>query len=343
MPHAIFGTRIIAAPMAGGTSTPAYIQAVHNAGGLGFLAAGYKTVQGMAEEIQAARALGARFGMNVFVPDRSQLNPPPAVRMQLEAYRSALAADARRYRVKLPPLRLDDDDAWQAKIDALLEDPVELISFTFGLPGAGIVSALKRAGSAVIATVTGTAEAEMAAEQGIDALVVQHSSAGGHNGAFLTAGSSGTSLTTAELVTEVRAAVGLPLIAAGGIMDAGAVKSILAAGAEAAQLGTALLRTDESGARQLHKDALADPAFTKTQLTRAFTGRRARALVNEFLRDHADAPEGYPAIHHLTAPLRAAAAAAGDSERLNLWAGTGWQNSKAGPVAEVVSGIVSGL
>ena len=123
----------------------------------------------------------------------------------------------------------------------------------------------------------------------------------------------------------MRSAVGLPLVAAGGIMDAAGLDAVLRAGAVAAQLGTAFLRTDQSGARQLHKDALADPHFTRTRLTRAFTGRQARALENEFVRDHPEAPEAYPAVHHLTAPLRAAAAAAGDAERLNLWAGTGWR------------------
>ena len=125
-------------------------------------------------------------------------------------------------------------------------------------------------------------------------------------------------------------------------MDAAGLDAVLRAGAVAAQLGTAFLRTDQSGAKQLHKDALADPHFTRTRLTRAFTGRQARALENEFVRDHPEAPEAYPAVHHLTAPLRAAATAAGDAERLNLWAGTGWQKAHAGPVAGVVQGLLAG-
>jgi nitronate monooxygenase len=343
MSQAIFGTRIIAAPMAGGTSTPALVTAVHSAGGLGFLAAGYKGVAGMEAEIRATRDAGARFGMNVFVPDRAQLAPPPAVLAELEEYRQELRADALRYGVELTPPRLDDDDDWQGKIDALLADPVELVSFTFGLPGPDIVRALQRAGSAVLATVTTTTEARQAADQCVDALVVQHGCAGGHSAAFLpgaAAAGSAVPATTAELAAAVRSAVALPLAAAGGIMDAAGLDSVLGAGAQAAQLGTALLRANESGARQLHKDALASPHFTRTALTRAFTGRAARALVNEFVRDHPDAPDAYPAVHHLTAPLRAAAAAAGDAERLNLWAGTGWQQARAGSVAEVVAGLL---
>ncbi|MET1065865.1 MAG: nitronate monooxygenase [Arthrobacter sp.] len=347
MPHDIFGTRIVAAPMAGGTSTPAFVKAVHDAGGLGFLAAGYRTVAGMQEEIRSARAAGARFGMNVFVPGPHQGAPSAAVRAQLEAYRAQLRPDALRYGVELPPLRLEDDDDWHGKVDSLVADPVELVSFTFGLPGTDVVRALQRAGSTVLATVTTVAEALEAAGQGVDALVVQHSCAGAHSAAFQPSAAvhdngRDDSLpgTTAELVALVRAAVGLPLLAAGGVMDRAGLAEVLAAGAQAAQLGTVFLRTDESGARQLHKDALGSPRFTETRLTRAFTGRAARALVNEFVRDHPGAPEAYPAVHHLTAPLRAAAAAAGDAERLNLWAGTGWQQARTGSVAEVVAALV---
>jgi nitronate monooxygenase len=345
MTSAIFGTRIIAAPMAGGTSTPRFVESVHLAGGLGFLAAGYKTAAAMESDMREVRSAGAGFGMNVFVPDRSQLDPPADVRRQLEDYRRSLEPDARRYGVTLPGLRLDDDDAWQDKIDALLADPVEFVSFTFGLPEPAEVQALKRAGSTLIATVTSVAEALLAVERGADILAVQHGSAGGHSGAFLaragTTDSPGPA-TTAELLTAVRTAVGVPLVAAGGIMDSAGLDAVLAAGATAAQLGTAFLRSDESGARQLHKDALASRDFSETQMTRAFTGRQARALVNAFVRDHGDAPEGYPAIHHLTAPIRAAAAAAGDPERLNLWAGTGWRQAAARPVPEIMAGLLAG-
>lgn len=341
MPHAEIDTRIVAAPMAGGTSTPGFVQAVHRAGGLGFLAAGYKSAEAVSTEIRACRDAGARFGVNVFVPDHAQLNPSPGAVAALEEYRSSLGQDAARYGVTVPTLVLDDDDAWQAKIDLLLENPVELVSFAFGLPDSAVVEALRKAGSTVLATVTSRAEAELAAGRGFDGLVVQHGSAGAHSGAFLPmTHPGGMPPTTADLIREVAAAVDLPLIAAGAVSDAAAVRSVIAAGAVAAQVGTALLRTDESGARQLHKDALGDERFTETTTTRAFTGRYARALVNEFVRDHGDAPEGYPAIHHLTAPIRAAAAAAGDRERLNLWAGKGWRSARTGPVADAVSALL---
>ncbi|WP_427171878.1 nitronate monooxygenase [Arthrobacter sp. 92] len=344
MTNAILGTRIIAAPMAGGTSTPSFVRAVHNAGGLGFLAAGYKTVEAMRAEIRELRSSGTRFGMNVFVPDPAQLSPSASAVRRLEAYRESLWPDARRYGIELPQLRFDDDDAWRDKLDSLFEDPVEFVSFTFGLPEQHTVTRLKKSGSTVIGTVASADEARLAVDRGVDLMAVQHVSAGGHSASFLAG--TGPSVarrhrTTAELLAEVRSAVGLPLVAAGGIMDAAGLDAVLAAGAEAAQLGTAFLRSDESGARPLHKDALASPTYTETRLTRAFTGREARALVNSFVRDHQDAPEGYPAIHHLTAPLRAAAVAAGDPERLNLWAGTGWRQASAGPVSGIIARLLA--
>lgn len=352
MSYALFDTPFIAAPMAGGTSTPALVQAVQAGGGLGFLAAGYKSPDAMTAEIAAARAAGLRFGMNVFVPDLDQLSPGSGTRARLEAYRLELEAEAARYGVSVPPLRLDDDDAWQDKIDGLLADPVEFVSFAFGLPGKSVVKALQKAGTAVISSVTSVPEALAAADEGPDAIAVQHSSAGGHTAAFLAASSAGDATdtagrqaasTTAGLVAQVRAAVDLPLIAAGAIMDGSALREVLASGAAAGQIGTALVRTDESGARQSHKDALGDPRFTQTAMTRAFTGRSARSLVNEFVQDHQDAPEGYPAIHHLTAPIRAAASAAGDPERLNLWAGTAWRSAKAGSAEDVVRDFLTAL
>ncbi len=343
MPESFFGTPFIAAPMAGGTSTPALVKAVHEGGGLGFIAAGYKSTEAMVAEMAATRELNVPFGMNIFVPDARQLPPRPEEQAQIEAYRAELEPEAARYGVTLPPLRLDDDDAWQDKIDALLADPVEFVSFAFGLPGKSVVDALRKAGSRVISSVTSVEEALAAAEEGPDALAVQHSSAGGHTAAFLPVRPGPAARTTAELVAKVRGAVGLPLIAAGAIMDNSALRDVLAAGAEAAQVGTALVRTEESGARKPHKDALGDPAFTETAMTRAFTGRWARSLVNEFVRDHRDAPEGYPAIHHLTSPVRGAASAAGDPHRLNLWAGTGWQEARAGSARDVVREFLNGL
>jgi NAD(P)H-dependent flavin oxidoreductase YrpB (nitropropane dioxygenase family) len=239
-----------------------------------------------------------------------------------------------------------------------------VVSLTFGLPAARDIAALRRVGSRVLATVTTAAEARAALDAGVDALVVQAPGAGGHSGTFdpyrplapapgtSTAGTAGTASTAsalgtasaADLVREIRAAVDLPVVATGGVADARDAAELLHAGASAVAVGTLLLRTDESGASQTHKDALADPAFTETTITHAFTGRPARGLRNGFIDRHeATAPFGYPALHHLTRPLRQAAAKAADPDRLHLWAGTGFRAAQTGPAGDVIRKLAAGL
>ncbi|MGI5121749.1 nitronate monooxygenase [Marinactinospora thermotolerans] len=328
---------MVAAPMAGGASTPALVAAVTRAGGLGFLAAGYRTAEETAAQIRELRSLtDAPFGVNLFVPGPDTADPDTVA-----AYRARLEPEARRLGVELGPARWHDD-AFAEKVDLLAADPVPVVSFTFGLPPRPAVTALHAAGSAVVVTVTTPEEARAAVEAGADALCVQGAQAGGHQGSFDDARERTEPLE--RLLPAVRAAVDVPLIAAGGVTGAEEVRAVLAEGAIAAQLGTALLRTPESGASATHKDALADPRFTATAVTRAFSGRRARGLVNRFLAEHdAQAPAAYPQVHYLTGPVRAAAARAGDATTLHLWAGTGFRAARPLPAAEVVAEIAADL
>ncbi|WKA45942.1 nitronate monooxygenase [Geobacillus zalihae] len=323
---------IIQAPMAGGVSTPALAAAVSNAGGLGFLAGGYKTAEAMRKEIHELRTLTDRpFGVNVFVPGDKTVDEEA-----VERYRVALAAEAERFGASVGEPKWEDDD-WAAKLDVLLQERVPVVSFTFGCPDKEVIAALQKAGSFVIVTVTAVEEAEMAAKAGADALCVQGAEAGGHRASFGNDLNKCGALELFPLLARVRAAVRVPLAAAGGIMDGRGIAAALKAGASAVQLGTAFLRCPESGAHPLHKQALADPRFVETAVTRAFTGRPARGLVNRFMAEYrAMAPAAYPHVHHMTKPLRAAAAKAGDPEGMSLWAGTGYRLARELPAAELV-------
>jgi nitronate monooxygenase len=314
---------VVVAPMAGGPSTADLVIAAARAGALGFLAAGYKAPGAMAAEISAVRAATAEpFGVNVFVPG----TPYPDADA-LASYLGSLgqAGDATW-----------DDDAFEAKVTALLADPPPLVSFTFGCPAAEVISALREAGSAVVITVTSPGEAAIAAAAGADALCVQGVEAGAHRGTFVNDDAPGRDYGLLSLIGGVAAVTRLPQIAAGGIMGPRQVRAVLAAGAVAAQCGTAFLRSPESGAHPSYKAALADPRYTATMLTRAFSGRPARALVNQFITDHADAPPAYPEINNATRPLRAAAAARGDTERMSLYAGQGYRSAAEQPVGEII-------
>jgi len=145
------------------------------------------------------------------------------------------------------------------------------------------------------------------------------------------------------LIAGVARVTELPQIAAGGISDARSVKAVLAAGAVAAQAGTAFLRCPESGASAVHKAALADPQFSATAITRAFSGRPVRGLVNRFMVEHREAPAAYPQINNATRPLRAAAAAHGDPSAMSLWAGQGYRSASDRPAGEIIEQLARAI
>jgi NAD(P)H-dependent flavin oxidoreductase YrpB (nitropropane dioxygenase family) len=329
---------VLAAPMAGGPSTPAMACAAAQAGSLGFVTGGYRTAEVLAEQIAAVRAAGVPFGVNLFAP-----NPVPVDPAEFRDYAHAIRPDVERYGLALPDAPVEDDDHWRAKIDLLLADPVPVVSFTFGIPERSVIAALRAAGTLVAQTVTSADEARLAADAEVDVLVVQASAAGGHSGT-LTPDRLPSATPITELVAQVRAAVSLPLAAAGGLATPDAVADVMHAGAQAVFVGTVLLRSEESGASAPHRAALADPSRDRTVVTRAFTGRPARALRNGFTDRYSEiAPAGYPALHHLTSPMRKAAVTANDPERIHLWAGTGYRNATEEPTARILTRLAENL
>lgn len=319
------------APMAGGPSTPELAAAGTNAGGLGFVAAGYLTPDVFAERLRAAMRLASGpVGANLFVP-----GPDTGSADALEQYSAQLGPDAERYGVAAGEPRIDDD-AWQGKLDVLLDLRPALASFTFGLPSAGEITRLRSAGVTVAGTVTTVAEARAAADRGVDVLVAQGPAAGGHRGTF-DSQARPADQPLDVLLAEIASALDLPVVAAGGLMTASDIARVRRLGAVAAQLGTAFLLADEAGSTPVHRAALTSPEFTETVVTKAFSGRFARGLRNRFVDDHDEqAPLAYPQVHYLTSPLRAAAVRAGDPHGTNIWAGTGFRLAEPAPVAAIM-------
>lgn len=328
---------VVAAPMAGGPSTPELAAAVSNAGGLGFLAAGYRTGSDMAEQVRATRELtGGPFGVNVFVPaverDEGRLF---AQRTAIEAYVDLLQATATRLGVELPQPNWEDTDGWDEKIEALVTDPVAVVSFTFGRPPHRVVDRLHRVGTCVAVTVTCTQEADAAEAVGADALVVQGVEAGGHRGTHDVLMTPNV-LSHPELLRNLRGRRAA-LVAAGGIVGPSDVRRARKLGAVAAQAGTAYLLTPEAGTSPVHRQALTERAL-EASVTRAFSGRPARGLRNRFVEEFdAYAPAVYPAVDQLTKPLRARAAQLGDVGGVSLSAGAGWRAIEAAPAAQVTA------
>lgn len=319
---------IVSAPMAGGISTPQLAAAVASAGGLGMLAAGYLDVATMARLIeQTRRRTPERFGINIFVPEAHPAHPEA-----LAGFASALSVVIGEQ----PPIPDPSDDHYSAKIDWLLQHPVPVVSFTFGLPAAKVVTALQDAGSYVMLTVATVAEARLAAALLPDGIVVQSAAAGGHR-ATLDQYATPTEQPLTSLVAEAAAALpdDIALIAAGGLSSATEVHAVLKAGATAAQLGTLFLTCPEAGTKPHYRQALL-AADRDTVITRAFTGRLARGLNNAFIE--AMGPHeipGYPQVGAMTIRHRLS----GDVEAMSLWAGTGYRACREIPAAELVAAL----
>lgn len=320
---------IVLAPMAGGPSTVALAAAVCNAGGLGFLAAGYRSAETLGADIRALRAATDEpFGVNLFVPGGNAVDA-----RALASFLARIRPDAERYGVALGDARWDDD-GWEAKLALVEAERVPVVSFTFGCPSSGVVARLQRSESSVWVTVTHPAEARWAAGAGADALVAQGAEAGGHRGSFVDS-PGGNEIALLPLLRQILRSTDRPVIAAGGIADGHAVAAVLAAGARAAAMGTAFLDTPEAGTSPAHRRALR--LGRRTALTRAFTGRQARGIANRFLEEHSlRAVAAYPQVHYATAPLRAEARRRDDPELINLWAGQAHALAEALPAAEVV-------
>ncbi|HEX2222541.1 MAG TPA: nitronate monooxygenase, partial [Candidatus Limnocylindria bacterium] len=293
---------------------------------------GYRTADQLRAEIQDIRGrTSAPFGVNLFVPADGDVD-----RAAIEGYIESLRPEAVRLGVALGEAR-SDDDGWAAKLEVVREERPAVLSFTFGCPPHETVATLRAAGIEVWATATDVAEARAARDAGVDAIVLQGIEAGAHRASWLDRVDA-EGLGVVPLARIVASEIDLPLVAAGGIGDGAALAAVLAAGAAAAQLGTAFLLADEAGTNEAHRRALARD--TPTALTRAFTGRLARGLVNRFMREHgAQAPVGYPYIHHVTAPLRAEARRRGDIEVFNLWAGQAHRLAREAPAGEIVRSL----
>lgn len=332
---------IVAAPMAGGPSSTALAIAVASTGALGFLGGGNNTAQAIDEDYCSVAHAG-RVGVNLFVPDVANTAVDPVASQlnrseKLTAFRKQLLPFAQRLGVELPTVEQTGHDVaeiaarWEAKLVAAAQWPI--VSFTFGLPSADVFTRLQANGTQVGVTVTSVAEAVNAAQHGADFLVVQGPEAGGHRSVHDPLAEP-EDIALLDLLPQVAHAVNIPFVAAGGIMTPADVAAVRERGAAAAAVGTALLLSDEAGANAVHQQALQHDRSGVTQLTRVYSGRVSRSLLNELMS--LDAPAAYPEVNSLTVPIKRAAAAALDPRSTHLFAGTGYLQARTGPADEIV-------
>jgi nitronate monooxygenase len=328
---------VIQAPMAGAQDCALTI-AVCNAGGLGSLPAAMLDAATLRQEIAAVRAATDRpFNLNFFC--HQVVAPDPereaAWRRTLAPYYRELGIEAST--VPSGPLRMPFDAAAATIVE---EFRPSVVSFHFGVPDEPLLARVRATGAKILSSATTVAEAQWLARAGVDAVVVQGVEAGGHRGHFL---SDDLSLQSGlfALLPQVVAAVDIPVVAAGGIADAAGVAGARALGASMVQVGTGYLLCPEARIRPVHRDALVSEAALHTSLTRLFTGRPARGIVNRLMRElgeAADVPE-FPHAANAIAPLRAAAEARGSCEFSPLWCGQNASGCRAHPAAEVTRAL----
>jgi nitronate monooxygenase len=322
--------------MAGGGDTPALVAAVSEAGGLGSIGAAYLSPEQILEAGKAVRARTPRpFAVNLFAPLPLPDAPDPASAIEsVTAFFQELGLDP-----PSPPAL--PAGSFDAQLKAALEIGAAVFSFTFGILPPAVIAAIKSRGLFLIGTATTVNEAVALERAGADAVVTQGSEAGGHRGTFLTDFDAGM-VGTISLVPQVVDAVSIPVIASGGIMDGRGVAAALALGAGAVQMGTAFLTCDESGVPNVYREAILSARENGTRLTRAFSGRPARGIVNRFMievesGDSPDAILPFPLQNALTRPLRSAAAKQDRAEFLSLWAGQGSRMARRQSAAELVA------
>jgi nitronate monooxygenase len=330
---------ILLSPMAGAGGTPELAAAVSDAGGLGAWGGAYAKPEEVAATIRQMRTLTRRpFNINLFAGGYASshtIDPQPMLDLVGEA-NAALGLPP----PVLPPL---PRDPFNDQLQAVIEERPPVFSFTFGMPSAAQIAALKARDIVVVGTATTLEEAVRLEQAGVDAIAAQGAEAGAHRGTF--AGPFESSMVPlATLLRETCAGVKLPVIACGGLMDGHDIAAALKLGAAAVQLGTAFLPCPESGAPAAYKQALLNAKQDTTVITRAFSGRPARGLTNRFIAmvsGKEDFILPFRQQNDLTRPMRNASGQKGVADYISLWAGQGVTRSRQMPAAALMKTLLA--
>lgn len=325
--------KIIQAPMAGVT-TPELVAEVSKQGGIGSIGAGYLSQTATKAFIRAVKKqTNEVFSINLFVPEGSSVNEEQikdakqALKFAYDAVGSELSFDL-----------TETEKVFNDQIDLVIEESLAICSFTFGIPEKDVIRRLKKANVYLIGTATTVEEAMAVESAGLDAVVMQGSEAGGHRGSFLR--KSYPLIGLMSLLSQVKNYVSIPIIAAGGIMTGSDIKACYELGANAVQLGTAFLMTEESGAHPLHKKAILEATEEDLVLTKSFSGKLARGINNNFIKDmQGVALLPYPYQNDLTKELRRVAQMKNEKNYLSLWAGQNIRQAKLQRVKELMASL----
>lgn len=336
---------IVQGPFGGGLSSVDLVVAVGESGGLGSFGAHHLDGAGIRDVAAQIRARTQRaFALNLWIPHQGA-DDPPLTDAQWNTAIDLLRPWFDELRVPIPGRPARFMPRYDEQVETVLELKPPVFSFVFGVPSAGVLERCRRAGIVTIGAATVPEEAKLLADAGVDMIVATGMEAGGHRVSFLREPEECLTGTLA-LVPAVADTVKAPVIAAGGIADARGIAAVLAAGASAAQIGTAFLACEESNAHPLHRQMLFSEAARHTTLTRAFTGRLARSIHNEFiekLKGKEELLPPYPVQGWLTGRLREAALKAGRADVVSLWSGQGTRLLKHRRAQSLMSELTRGV
>lgn len=331
---------IVQAGMAGGPTTAELVAEVSNAGGLGTLGAAYMTPTALRQGIKEIQSKTQKpFAVNIFAAIiRDDFSRAEEMQKVLSPFRSELNISNLQSAYSSPN--------WSAEqFDICIEEGVAVVSTAFGCLSVEQMTVAKERGVKIITMVTTVEEAKKAESSGATAVVAQGSEAGGHRSTFsLDQHPSGAQIGTLSLVPQVVDAIGIPVIAAGGIVDGRGLIASLALGAQGVQIGTRFVSAKESGAHAVYKKAIFKSDEESTIVTKSFSGRPARAIQNYFIRELEKSgvePLPFPSQNTITKDIRAAALESGNPEFMSLWAGQSTRSlTKEMAAAEIVQAIV---
>lgn len=330
---------IIQAPMAGGVTTSRFVSTVSNAGALGMIGAGYMQPDELRLQIREIKSLTTRtFGVNLFIPEQPEISEEG-----INEANELLQPLRNTFGIKGELPTYENGSTFEEKVKIIIEEKVPVCSFTFGIPSEDVIRELKKHKIIVIGTATTVNEAVINENMGMDAVVVQGSEAGGHRGTFIKDAQESL-IGLMALVPQVVDRVSIPVIASGGVMDGRGLIASLFLGSKAVQMGTAFLTTIESGAHEEHKNAILQATEDETMLTTVFSGKPARGINNQFMKELKHSEHliaAYPIQHYLTSPIRKEAARQNNPEFMSLWSGQGVRMSQRQTVHELINGIVS--
>lgn len=323
---------IIQAPMAGVT-TPKFVAACAEAGILGAVGAGYLDGVQTQSFIQEVKKLSPKpFAVNLFVLEEPRIDVDvlQKARMALQPFYEELGLS--------PVQSVQSKDVFEEQVQAVIDEKVAICSFTFGIPAPSVIQRLKENNIYLIGTATTLEEAKLVEAAGMDAVVLQGSEAGGHRGSFT---EPLQLLTRDQLLRQVSGEINIPIIVAGGIVTKEDVANALAIGATAVQVGTTLLVADECEINETYKSEVLNSKPQQTTITRAFTGKPARGLMNDFterMKGAVVAP--YPLQNHLTSSIRKESMNQRNKDYLFLLMGEMSYLAKPGSVKEIVANLI---